>query len=112
MTRNLDKRIELMFPIENAEHKAKVLHALRAMFRDTVKSRWLGADGVYRRRKRRPANHPSGFSRRCRRMRAAQHRWPARQREWRFGLNNATRVVCGESLLDIREWMVRERRSQ
>ena len=51
MTRNLDKRVELMFPIENAEHKAKVLHALRAMFRDTVKSRRLGADGVYRRRK-------------------------------------------------------------
>jgi polyphosphate kinase len=50
MTRNLDKRIELMFPIENAEHKGKVLHALRAMFRDTAKSRWLRADGAYRRR--------------------------------------------------------------
>jgi polyphosphate kinase len=50
MTRNLDKRVEVMFPIEEAEHKAKVLHALRAMFRDTVKSRWLGADGIYRRR--------------------------------------------------------------
>jgi polyphosphate kinase len=49
MTRNLDKRIELMFPIEEAEHKAKVLSALRAMFRDTAKSRWLGADGTYRR---------------------------------------------------------------
>jgi polyphosphate kinase len=50
MTRNLDKRVELMFPIEAAAHKARVLHALRAMFRDTVKSWWLGADGVYRRR--------------------------------------------------------------
>ncbi len=50
MTRNLDKRVELMFPIETAEHKAKALHALRAMFRDTTKSRWLGADGFYRRR--------------------------------------------------------------
>jgi polyphosphate kinase len=50
MTRNLDKRIELMFPIEHPEHKSRVLHALRMMFRDTVKARWLGADGVYRRR--------------------------------------------------------------
>jgi polyphosphate kinase len=50
MTRNLDKRIELLFPVDNPEHKARVLHALRAMFRDNVKSRWLGADGVYRRR--------------------------------------------------------------
>jgi polyphosphate kinase len=50
MTRNLDKRVELMFPVENAGLKAKVLYALRAMFRDTVKARRLGADGVYRRR--------------------------------------------------------------
>jgi polyphosphate kinase len=51
MTRNLDKRVELMFPIEDAEHKARVIYTLRAMFRDTVKSRWLDADGVYRRRR-------------------------------------------------------------
>jgi polyphosphate kinase len=50
MTRNLDKRIELMFPVDGAEQKVKVLYALRAMFRDTVKARWLAADGVYRRR--------------------------------------------------------------
>jgi polyphosphate kinase len=47
MTRNLDKRIELMFPVEIVEHKAKVLYALRAMFRDTAKARWLAADGEY-----------------------------------------------------------------
>ena len=39
-----------MFPIEEPEHRAKVLHALRAMFRDTVKARWLGTDGIYTRR--------------------------------------------------------------
>src|SRR5262249_58143515 len=47
MTRNLDKRIELMFPIEQPESRAKILFALRAMFRDSVKSRWLGVDGIY-----------------------------------------------------------------
>ncbi len=51
MTRNLDKRVELLFPVEDPSHKAKVLHALRSMFRDTVKARWLAADGTYRRRK-------------------------------------------------------------
>jgi polyphosphate kinase len=50
MTRNFDKRIELLFPVERSEHKAKVLHALRAMFRDNVKSRQLNSDGTYRRR--------------------------------------------------------------
>jgi polyphosphate kinase len=54
MTRNLDKRVELLFPVEAPDHRARVMHALRAMFRDNVKSRWLDADGVYRRRERAP----------------------------------------------------------
>jgi polyphosphate kinase len=58
MTRNLDKRVELMFPVTQPDHKARVLHALHVMFRDTVKSRWLGPDGVYRRRERGPADAP------------------------------------------------------
>jgi polyphosphate kinase len=52
MTRNLDRRIELMFPVEDDAARASVLHALNAMFRDNVKARRLGPDGVYRRRKR------------------------------------------------------------
>jgi polyphosphate kinase len=54
MTRNLDKRIELMFPVEAPEHKGRVVSALRTMFRDTVKARWLGPDGIYHRRPRGP----------------------------------------------------------
>jgi polyphosphate kinase len=50
MTRNLDKRVELMFPVDHAAHKTKVLYVLRAMFQDTVKARWLRADGTYERR--------------------------------------------------------------
>ena len=49
MTRNLDKRIELMFPVEDAGHKATVLAALRAGFRDNVKARRLASDGSYTR---------------------------------------------------------------
>jgi polyphosphate kinase len=49
MTRNLDRRVELMFPIEQADHKASVLHVLRSTFRDNVKARALGPDGTYTR---------------------------------------------------------------
>lgn len=49
MTRNLDKRIELLFPIEQAEHKRAVLASLGAMFKDNVKARRLASDGTYRR---------------------------------------------------------------
>ena len=50
MTRNLDKRIELMFPVTDTGHKATVIHALQAMFRDNIKARCLRADGDYVRR--------------------------------------------------------------
>jgi polyphosphate kinase len=51
MSRNLDKRIELMFPVDNPDHKATVIYALRAMFRDNVKARCLLADGGYERKR-------------------------------------------------------------
>ena len=59
MTRNLDKRIETLFPIEDPEHRRTVMAALDAMFKDNVKAWWLDADGVYRRRK--PANGDPPF---------------------------------------------------
>jgi polyphosphate kinase len=58
MTRNLDKRVELMFPVEDAAQRARVLHVLRSMFKDNVKARWLGADGVYRKREPVPGEPP------------------------------------------------------
>jgi polyphosphate kinase len=59
MTRNLDTRIELMYPVEAPEHKTRVVTALRAMFRDNVQAWDLGPDGVYRRR--RPATGDAPF---------------------------------------------------
>ena len=55
MSRNLDRRVELMFPVEQPAHKALILHALRAMFRDNMKARALGPDGVYTRASPGPA---------------------------------------------------------
>jgi polyphosphate kinase len=58
MTRNLDSRIELMFPVEQPAHKASVTHALHAMFRDNVKARSLGPDGSYTRVPGSPTDTP------------------------------------------------------
>jgi len=51
MPRNLDKRIELLFPVQAPEARRKVLDALDAMFNDNVKVRRLMPDGTYRRRR-------------------------------------------------------------
>ncbi len=59
MPRNLDRRVELMFPVESAEPRRKVLALLDVMFQDNVKARWLGPDGSYKRR--RPAKGEEPF---------------------------------------------------
>jgi polyphosphate kinase len=51
MPRNLDKRIELLFPVQNIDCRAKVLQVLDAMFQDNVKARVLQHDGSYKRRR-------------------------------------------------------------
>jgi polyphosphate kinase len=51
MPRNLDRRIELLFPVEQPEPRRKVLEALDAMFLDNVKARRLQPDGTYKRKR-------------------------------------------------------------
>src|SRR5262249_39275440 len=50
MPRNLDRRIELLFPVA-PENRKKVLDVLDAMFSDNVKARRLQPDGTYKRRR-------------------------------------------------------------
>jgi polyphosphate kinase len=50
MPRNLDRRIELLFPVAPDVRK-KVLDTLDAMFQDNVKSRRLLPDGTFKRRR-------------------------------------------------------------
>jgi polyphosphate kinase len=50
MPRNLDRRIELLFPV-SPQCRKKVVDALDAMFLDNVKSRRLLPDGTYRRKR-------------------------------------------------------------
>jgi polyphosphate kinase len=48
MSRNLDNRLEVMCPIEDASIKERVRReAIDLAFADTVKLRWLGPDGRY-----------------------------------------------------------------
>ena len=58
MPRNLDKRVELMFPVEDERCKAKAIAALRAFFADNVRSRRLMPDGSYQRVTPPPGDDP------------------------------------------------------
>lgn len=47
MSRNLDRRIEMMFPIEDPDNKKKLLEVLKLYFRDNVKAWKLSPEGTY-----------------------------------------------------------------
>ncbi|MCA9114517.1 MAG: polyphosphate kinase 1 [Planctomycetaceae bacterium] len=48
MPRNLDRRVELLVPVDAPECRSRLIHLLRACFRDNVKARHLLPDGGYR----------------------------------------------------------------
>lgn len=47
MPRNLDKRVEIMFPVEDPVLKEKVVHILKVQLDDNVKAHVLQPDGTY-----------------------------------------------------------------
>lgn len=47
MPRNLERRVEILFPVLNAELKEKVWHVLTVQLKDTQKAQFLQADGSY-----------------------------------------------------------------
>jgi polyphosphate kinase len=51
MLRNLDKRVELLVPIEDAASRQRLIAVLKSYTRDNVKGRKLLADGTYQRRR-------------------------------------------------------------
>lgn len=53
MTRNLNRRVELMFPIDDDEIRETIIRLFDTMMADNVKTRILGKDGLYRKRDRR-----------------------------------------------------------
>jgi polyphosphate kinase len=49
MTRNLDRRVELLFPIEDIRLKERIISILNIMLNDTIKAMKLKKDGKYKR---------------------------------------------------------------
>jgi polyphosphate kinase len=47
MPRNLDRRVELMFPIEQKDLKKRIIHILTTCLQDTGKAHILKSDGTY-----------------------------------------------------------------
>ena len=53
MPRNLDRRVEIVFPVEDEQIKNEIKHVLDLEFRDNVKAHILQPDGTYEKPDRR-----------------------------------------------------------
>ncbi|MCB2153431.1 polyphosphate kinase 1 [bacterium] len=59
MDRNMDRRIEVMFPVNNADLKNRLINEIFASCqKDNVKARYMNSDGKYRRPKLRSGEQP------------------------------------------------------
>lgn len=50
MPRNLDRRVEIVFPVEDEKIKAQIMHVLELELKDNVKAHILQPDGTYENR--------------------------------------------------------------
>lgn len=53
MPRNLDRRVETVFPVEQSDTKARIIEMMDVTLRDTIKTRVMQPDGSYKRIDRR-----------------------------------------------------------
>jgi polyphosphate kinase len=76
MPRNLDRRIELLVPVEDQEAKTRLISILETYFEDNVKARILQPDGSYKRvkagRKKPRRSQEILYEAVCRRVREAE----------------------------------------
>lgn len=66
MPRNLERRVEILFPVDEQELKEELLHILKNQLKDTVKASILQEDGSYiktDRRGKKPFNSQEAFCR-------------------------------------------------
>lgn len=64
MPRNLDKRVEIMFPVEKAELKKEVIHILDIQLADNIQAQVMDNQGIYKkvdRRGKKPVDSQSYF---------------------------------------------------
>ena len=76
MPRNLDRRVEIMFPVENEELRENVIHILELELEDNVKAHILQPDGTYEKEDKRGkvlVNSQEQFCREA--MAAAKRPW-------------------------------------
>lgn len=93
MPRNLERRVEILFPIEEEALKAKIMHILDMELRDTKKAHIMQADGTYSKqvkRGRKPMNSQTEF---CKEAKEEAKRENQNRMKFGYGTGSSRRFI-------------------
>ena len=99
MPRNLDKRVEILFPVEDPELKKEVIHILDIQLSDNVKAHIMGKDGVYRKVDRRGKKPVAAQMYFCK---EAEQRAKVKEKEKSINKTRVFEPMTAENVMDLK----------
>ena len=93
MPRNLERRVEILFPIEDAELKEKVVHILEVELQDTKKAHIMQADGTYYKKQVKGRNAISSQVIFCKEAKEDTKRGNADKMKFGYGMGSSRRFI-------------------
>ena len=93
MPRNLERRVEILFPIEEEELKQKVLHILEMEIADTKKAHYMQADGSYVKPDKRGRKLMSSQEEFCKEAKLEAKKGNANRMKFGYGTGSSRRFI-------------------
>ena len=93
MPRNLERRVEILFPIEEEELKKKVMHILELELTDTKKAHYMQKDGTYRKPDKRGRKQLNSQEEFCKEAKQEARRGNANRMKFGYGTGSSRRFI-------------------
>jgi len=93
MPRNLERRVEILFPIEEEELKKKVVHILQMELADTKKAHYMQTDGTYLKLDKRGRKQMSSQEEFCKEAKQEARKGSASRMKFGYGTGSSRRFI-------------------
>ena len=93
MPRNLERRVEILFPIEEEELKKKIMHILDMEIADTKKAHYMQADGTYSKLDKRGRKLMSSQEEFCKEAKQEAKKGSVNRMKFGYGTGSSRRFI-------------------
>ncbi len=100
MPRNLERRVEIMFPIEEVNLKEKIMHILEMELQDTKKAHIMQADGTYCKYTKRGHKAMSSQAEFCKEAKEDAKRESLNRMKFGYGIGSSRRFIPKTHIAD------------